>query len=433
MINSESTVAMSNSVLYFVPPSNLPILTRGIIKTKSLPDIGKEFLKIPSENFSTEDKFAFGNRILNNTPVLYPFSAVAVPNFHGASASFKRYQDAHVATNSLKHTTATQYTNAVEDPNAHLPISTHVDSSHSITSTQALGIINQQIHSSPHSLQSACQSIKLPADSSETDSPSANLQTTTSPKVSKSMTDSLLNPNSAPLKYRPATVSTLVFFDLETTGLAYEIGKSNVQITEVSMIAISRKEFEQSTYDGLQDIRIIQKLCFCTRPRSTVSPGAAAVTGLNNDNLVNQQPFEQNAAELINSFLSHLPKPVCLLAHNGNCFDFPLLKAEFARLSISLSSDILIADTLVAFRTFGVPVLPPERKISQLVKYTKKGQVSYALANLHLYLFNKYPPGSHSSEGDCIALAKVCHQMKDLILPWVDDNFSTFDSISQMW
>lgn len=74
-------------------------------------------------------------------------------------------------------------------------------------------------------------------------------------------------------------VATLVFFDLETTGLAHEIGKWNVQITEISMIAMKRKEFENSKSSELKDIRLLQKICLCTRPRARVSSGAAHVTG----------------------------------------------------------------------------------------------------------------------------------------------------------
>lgn len=74
-------------------------------------------------------------------------------------------------------------------------------------------------------------------------------------------------------------VATLVFFDLETTGLAHEIGKCNVQITEISMIAMNRKEFEKSQSSELKDIRLIQKVSLCTRPRASVSYGAAKVTG----------------------------------------------------------------------------------------------------------------------------------------------------------
>ncbi|KAG8178827.1 hypothetical protein JTE90_015380 [Oedothorax gibbosus] len=233
---------------------------------------------------------------------------------------------------------------------------------------------------------------------------------------------------------RPAdkAIATYVFFDLETTGLGHEIGKPNVQITEISMIAMKRKEFENSSSTELKDIRIIQKISLCTRPRSSVSWGAAKVTGLNDSNLYDQEPFDQNAASAIIAFLNHLPKPVCILAHNGATYDYPLFKAELNRLSINLSSDILIADTLKAFRELGVPVFPPERKVPKSVKYGARG-ISYALDNLHLYFFGKKPVGGHSSEGDCIALAKVCQSMKDLMLPWIDENCTTMDTVVPMW
>ncbi|GFQ77453.1 three-prime repair exonuclease 1 [Trichonephila clavata] len=429
MINSEFAVALDDSVLHFVPSSNSSILSRGIIKSRSLSDMRKVLSTLPSENLSINDaNFAFSGTILNTTPILNPVSSITVPTVQDIISRTKTYQDACGASNLLKHATANHYINADGCPNLNnMCIGTHANNSHILTNSQELAINSPQTNASVHSLHST----QLLDNCLE----AANFSAT--PNVSKSKTNSPHRIGSASFKSQAArpqlTISSLVFFDLETTGLAYEIGKSNVQITEVSMVAISRKEFEQSTYDDLKDIRIIQKLCFCIRPRSSISPSATAITGLNNVNLIDQPLFEQKTAELINSFLSHLPKPVCLLAHNGENFDFPILKAEFTRLSASLSSDIFIADTLKVFRTFGVPVFPPEKKISPLVKYTKRGKISCALSNLHLYFFNKHPPGSHSSEGDCIALAKVCHKMKDLILPWIDENCSTFDSIQPMW
>ncbi|KFM62880.1 Three prime repair exonuclease 2, partial [Stegodyphus mimosarum] len=157
-------------------------------------------------------------------------------------------------------------------------------------------------------------------------------------------------------------IATLVFFDLETTGLGNYVGKSNVQITEISMIAVDKKEFQISNYPDLRDVRIIHKLSLCVRPRSPISPMAAKITGLNDSNLECQQPFDQNAAQTIICFLSHLQKPVCILAHNGNTFDYPLLKAEFKRLTLELPLDLRIADSLYGMRTVGIPELPFNQK-----------------------------------------------------------------------
>lgn len=59
---------------------------------------------------------------------------------------------------------------------------------------------------------------------------------------------------------------------------------------------------------------------------------------------------------LINAFIDHLSKPVCLIAHNGNNFDFPLLVAELKRINQSLDNSLLCADSLEAFRSLdGLP------------------------------------------------------------------------------
>lgn len=43
-------------------------------------------------------------------------------------------------------------------------------------------------------------------------------------------------------------------------------------------------------------------------------------------------------------------KPLCLVAHNGNRFDFPLLRKELFKANGALPEDILCVDSLEAFR-----------------------------------------------------------------------------------
>ncbi|GIY72638.1 three-prime repair exonuclease 1 [Caerostris darwini] len=443
MSNSESVV--NGSLLYLLPAScNISMPSRGIPKTRSLSDLDSII-----DKFSHKDLVVWRRSLMNNSEIMdttsdfNPLATSSSPTLETAMGPFKTAEEANSVVSKLKHTYIYTATSSLENnvkkseecqlQAKAIDYGSRIFSFNSPDVSAANNLqINASVNSIPHP---QVFSAKSPPVFSVVDSQF---------KISDVFTNSNSSTSYSPMKYTSSelqkniapsvkSITTYVFFDLETTGLAHEIGKSNVQITEVSMIAIGRKELEQSTFDDLRDIRIIQKLCLCTRPRTMISSSAAFVTGLNNDNLVDQQPFDRNAAESINFFLSHLSKPVCLLAHNGNRYDFPLLKAEFSRLSMSLPSDIYISDTLRAFRDLGVPVFPPDKKISKSVKYTKRGQVSYALANLHLYFFNKHPTGSHSSEGDCIALAKVCHIMKDLMLPWIDENCSTFDTISPMW
>jgi hypothetical protein len=47
-------------------------------------------------------------------------------------------------------------------------------------------------------------------------------------------------------------------------------------------------------------------------------PEVFRLTGLDNYNLKDQSRFNKRTGHLLKAFLSHLPFPVCLFAHNGN-------------------------------------------------------------------------------------------------------------------
>ena len=61
----------------------------------------------------------------------------------------------------------------------------------------------------------------------------------------------------------------------------------------------------------------------------TISPG------LDNYNLESQFSFDSSTNSMMSLFLSHLEKPICLLAHNGDNFDFPLLQAELTKIRLA--------------------------------------------------------------------------------------------------
>ncbi|KAF8792489.1 three-prime repair exonuclease 1-like [Argiope bruennichi] len=142
------------------------------------------------------------------------------------------------------------------------------------------------------------------------------------------------------------TVSTLVFMDLEATGLPSYVGKRNVHITELSLVAIDRSDFESDS-----SLRVLNKLNLCIRPRTTISPTAMTITGLYNDILEKQEKFDESIPKLLEYFFRRLRRPLCLLAHNGNRYDFPLLQAELRHINYELDGEILCADTLEAFRS----------------------------------------------------------------------------------
>ena len=88
----------------------------------------------------------------------------------------------------------------------------------------------------------------------------------------------------------------------------------------------------------------------CFNPRSPIPDKVSQLTGLTNDLLENQPFFTSVTVSILNNFLQNLPQPICLVAHNGNKYDFPLLKAELVNVNSELTSNILTIDSLEALR-----------------------------------------------------------------------------------
>lgn len=138
-------------------------------------------------------------------------------------------------------------------------------------------------------------------------------------------------------------IATLVFLDLESTGLPSFMPRRKVNITEVSLIAVAREHLRIP-------LRILHKLTFCVRPRNAVMLHAAEMSGLDNVELESCPPFS-STARVIEDFLYALPQPVCLVAHNGDAFDFPLLCAEMKHACPGMDlMAFFCCDSLPAFR-----------------------------------------------------------------------------------
>ena len=84
---------------------------------------------------------------------------------------------------------------------------------------------------------------------------------------------------------------------------------------------------------------------------SHIISNSHVLLGLYNDTLDRQKDFSPATVAMINGFLSHLEEPVCLIAHYGNGYDFPLLKAELNRINQSLGDGIYCSDSLELFRS----------------------------------------------------------------------------------
>lgn len=142
-----------------------------------------------------------------------------------------------------------------------------------------------------------------------------------------------------------AHIKTFAFIDLETTGLpCYD--NNTTKITELTVITVQTKHLLLGVIPRVQN-----KLSLCFNPRKLISFESEKLTGLSNEALEHSAPFSANTVKLLVNFLEHSPKPICLVAHNGNRFDYPILRTQIEKTGCQLPEDILCIDSLNAFRS----------------------------------------------------------------------------------
>jgi len=159
-------------------------------------------------------------------------------------------------------------------------------------------------------------------------------------------------------------IKTLVYFDIEATGLK---NSGRPRISEVSFVALNTQEFVDlnqklvkklknvKSYEDILELetflpRVLNKLTLSVYPMALMMPEVSKITGLDNYNLTDQARFDKRTGDLLKTFLGRLPLPVCLVAHNGNMYDFPLLQAELVKAGSELGSNILCVDSYVGLK-----------------------------------------------------------------------------------
>ena len=237
-------------------------------------------------------------------------------------------------------------------------------------------------------------------------------------------------------------IKTLVYFDIEATGLK---SAGRPRISEIAFVAINFEDVEElhmkiqkqlrnkNNQDYLFQIecllpRVLNKLTLCVYPMATIMPEVTDITGLDNYNLTDQHWFDANTGALLNIFLARLPSPVCLVAHNGNAYDFPLLKAEMEKASIHLGSEILCADSYIGMKA----IIQNSNKLIESVD-KQRHPVTFSLVNLHKHLLSCKPSSSHGAEADCLALLRTTAALGKDWLNWVENNCKFFSECKKMW
>lgn len=182
---------------------------------------------------------------------------------------------------------------------------------------------------------------------------------------------------------------TLVYFDIEATGLK---SSGRPRICELTFLAVNMKDVLELNVNDYnmkgqnKEVllpRIVNKLTLCIYPMATIVPQVSDMTGLDNYNLSGQSKFNKSTGDLINNFLSCLPSPVCLIAHNGNAYDFPLLKAELENAGVQLGPEIFCADSYVGIKEiFAKRRNRFEREETKKEEYIQKEEMKIAKIEL---------------------------------------------------
>ena len=234
-------------------------------------------------------------------------------------------------------------------------------------------------------------------------------------------------------------IKTLVYFDLEATGLK---STGRPRISEISLVAVHSKDVNDLHLKLKSNLRnkkmkdyplhiesllprVLNKLTLCVYPMAIIMPEVSDITGLDNYNLFDQTTFNKTTGVLLNNFLDRLPSPICLVAHNGNAYDFPLLKAEMEKAGIQLRSDILCADSYI-----GIKDIFNKRKSILDVEDIPQ---SFSLINLHKHLLCNKPTRSHGAEADCITLLNTTAMLGMDWINWMERDCSLISECMKMW
>lgn len=142
-------------------------------------------------------------------------------------------------------------------------------------------------------------------------------------------------------------INTFIFLDLETTGFIN--GNLMPKVTEMSLIAVTRNAMCNSR--GALP-RVLQKLVLAINPNKTIPERVKNLTGLSNNSLGEVECFDYNTYDLMVKFLNRQTAPVCLVAYNGNRFDYPILLSELKSINQTLGENILSIDMLYLVKEF---------------------------------------------------------------------------------
>uniref|UniRef100_A0A5F9CAJ6 exodeoxyribonuclease III n=1 Tax=Oryctolagus cuniculus TaxID=9986 RepID=A0A5F9CAJ6_RABIT len=210
-------------------------------------------------------------------------------------------------------------------------------------------------------------------------------------------------------------MSTFVFLDLEATGLP----SAEPEIAELSLFAVHRSSLENPERNelGIPVLpRVLDKLTLCMSPTRPFTAKASEITGLSSEGLARSRKagFDGAVVRTLQAFLSRQEGPICLVAHNGFDYDFPLL----------CHGTPSAWDTLPALRGL-------DRAHSHGTR--AQGRKGYSLGSLFRRYFGAEPSAAHSAEGDVHTLLMVFLHRAAELLSWADEQARSWLHIQPMY
>ncbi|XP_077185834.1 three prime repair exonuclease 2 isoform X2 [Paroedura picta] len=215
----------------------------------------------------------------------------------------------------------------------------------------------------------------------------------------------------------PQDFQTFVFLDLETTGLP----RDQPCMAELSLFAVNRRSLQcpaPQLPQLPQPPRILDKLTLCIDPQKPFTPKAEEITGLSNRTLEEngKLDFNRAAVDALRAFLDRQASPICLVAHNGLRFDFPLLRTELLRAEADLPPDTGCLDTL-----------PALRDLDQVANQ------SYQLGEVFRRFYGQDPVRAHSAEGDVLTLLLVFLAKAPELMEWAAVGARSWGDVKPMY
>uniref|UniRef100_T1GW48 Exonuclease domain-containing protein n=1 Tax=Megaselia scalaris TaxID=36166 RepID=T1GW48_MEGSC len=184
---------------------------------------------------------------------------------------------------------------------------------------------------------------------------------------------------------------TFAVFDLETSCLPGPGRRAN--ITEITIYAVSKNDFIKNKSSYKRIPRIVNKITLLVQPLDKIDDIAAEISGLSNLSLQNESTWDASTSEMVTMFLERLQQPVCLIAHNGDRFDFPILKDHFTFTKSDFLEGALAVDSLKAFK--------------YIDKQRDERNSSYKLVDVFKRTTGLEPKNAHEAEGDVQMLLKT--------------------------